>query len=223
MVLQLRADFQQRLLERAPGEPGLEIVGGTLQRIRGQAGRQGEHPVLHLAGLVHQHGQRASLAQIDELDMVQPLGPLRRHHQAGMAREARQQAARALEALFKRGARPGRKRLDIGALALGEPARLHDAVHEEAQAAVGRQPPGGGMGREQEAQLLEVRHHVADRGRRERPAELARERTRADRFARLHPGIHDQPEDLARARIEIGKSRRAGHATKTLPSGARRI
>ena len=47
-------------------------------------------------------------------------------------------------------------------------ADLHQGVDEEAQAELGRQPAGRSMRRIDQPKLLEVRHHVADRGRRER-------------------------------------------------------
>src|SRR3546814_3458061 len=44
-----------------------------------------------------------------------------------------------------------------------------------------RQAAGGGVRGEQQAEILEIRHHVADGGRRQAEAEAARERPRPHR------------------------------------------
>ncbi len=73
--------------------------------------------------------------------------------------------------------------VDGGALVLGEFAELQQAVDEQAQASVGRQPARGGVGGEEQAGTGEVCHDVADGGRREVEREQARERARADGLA----------------------------------------
>ena len=61
--------------------------------------------------------------------------------------------------------------------------RLEQRVDEEAIALVGGHAARGGVRRADEPELLEVGHDVADGGRRQRQAGLARQRARADRLA----------------------------------------
>ena len=84
----------------------------------------------------------------------------------------------------------------------GEVADLHQRIDEEAQAELGRQPAGRGMRRIDQAELLEVRHHVADRGGRQRHREDARQIARADRLAGRQVALDDLAENLARALVE---------------------
>jgi len=65
--------------------------------------------------------------------------------------------------------------LHRAAVVLGEIADLHQGIDEEAQPKLGRQPPGGGMRRVDEAELLQVRHHVAHRRGRQRRRDQARD------------------------------------------------
>ena len=51
-----------------------------------------------------------------------------------------------------------------------------------------------------------VRHHVSDRGRREL-TQTARQSPRADGFAGLEIGVHDQPEDFSRAIRKLAQHR----------------
>ena len=67
----------------------------------------------------------------------------------------------------------------------GEVADLEQPVDEQAQAELRRQPPRRGVRRGDEAELLQVRHHVADRGRRQRHRQHARQIARPDGLARL--------------------------------------
>ena len=60
--------------------------------------------------------------------------------------------------------------VDLLALFLGEAAQLQQPVDEQAQAALGRQPAGRGVGRVEQPGLLQIRHDVADGGRRQRLA-----------------------------------------------------
>ena len=71
----------------------------------------------------------------------------------------------------------------------------------------GRQPPRRGVRRIDEAELLEVRHDVAHRGRRQRHRDDAREIARADRLAGREIALDDLAEDLARALVELREAR----------------
>ncbi len=98
-------------------------------------------------------------------------------------------------------------RLDRLPVALGHIADLHQRVDEEAQAPLGRQPPGRGVRRIDEAELLEVRHDVAHGGRRQGHRDDAREVARADRLAGRQIAFDDLAEDLARALVELREAR----------------
>ena len=60
--------------------------------------------------------------------------------------------------------------------------QLEQRVDEEAVALVGGDAAGRGMRRGHEAQILQIRHDVADRGRGQTQARIARQRARADRL-----------------------------------------
>ena len=59
------------------------------------------------------------------------------------------------------------RRLDRRALLGARLGRLHHAVDEQPQPALGRHPPGRGVRMGEQAELLEILHDVADRGRRQ--------------------------------------------------------
>src|SRR3546814_7760874 len=90
------------------------------------------------------------------------------------------------------------------------------AVDEEAQAKVGRQAPGGGVRREQQAEVLEVRHHIAYGRWGEAQPEAARQRARAHRGAGFHIGVHDVLQHLARAIVETLDRRGLGDGVQWL-------
>ena len=77
------------------------------------------------------------------------------------------------------------------------------AVDEEAQPGLGGQAAGAGVRGVDQPRRLQVRHHVADRGGRERHRQDARQVARAHRLARGEVALHDAPEDLARAIVDI--------------------
>ena len=62
-------------------------------------------PVLDVAVLRHQHGQRLGRLELDELDMLQRHLVLGGEHEPGAARHARQQLAGLGQHLLQRGAR----------------------------------------------------------------------------------------------------------------------
>ena len=89
--------------------------------------------------------------------------------------------------------------------ALGEIADLHQGIDEKAQAEFGRQPAGRGMRRIDQAELLEIRHHVAHRGRRQRHRDQARDVARADGFAGRQIALDDLTKNVARTLVELGE------------------
>ena len=102
--------------------------------------------------------------------------------------------------------------LDLVARARRELARLQERVDEEPQARLRRQPPGAGVRRGEEAERLQVRHHVADRGRRELHRQHLRQVARADRHAGLQIGVDDVPEHRAGALVEVDGAKAQGRA-----------
>jgi hypothetical protein len=63
------------------------------------------------------------------------------------------------------------------------------------------------MRREQQARFLEIRHDVADRGRREIEPAAPRQGARADRLAGLDISIDDHAENLAAPLVELADRR----------------
>src|SRR3954467_14197749 len=61
------------------------------------------------------------------------------------------------------------------------------------------------MRRVDQAELLEVRHHVADRGRRQRHRDQSRNVARADGLAGRKITLDDLTKNIARALIELGE------------------
>ena len=175
------------------------------KRRTGQPGRQREDAVLDLPVLGNQHHQRALGLEPHELDVLEPRVRFHRQHHAGRARQPRQHAGGFGQHRIDRfrGAGGGDLRLDRLAVVLGQVADLHQRIDEEAQAPLGRQPARRGVRRIDEAELFEVRHDVAHRGRRQRHRDQAREIARADRLAGRKVALDDLPEDLARALVEL--------------------
>ena len=89
------------------------------------------------------------------------------------------------------------------AFVLGEIADLQQPMHKQPQSRLGRQTAGRGVRRVQQPGLLKIRHHIADRRRREVLAQQARQGARADRLAGRDIAVDDQPEDLAAALIQL--------------------
>ncbi len=66
--------------------------------------------------------------------------------------------------------------------------------------------PGGGVGREDQAGMLQVGHHVADRGRRQAHRQDSREVARSHWFPGGEIALDDLAEDLPGALVEGGES-----------------
>jgi hypothetical protein len=95
---------------------------------------------------------------------------------------------------------------DLLALLHGKVAEFEQPVHEQAQALLGRQAAGAGVGRVEQPRLLQIGHHVADRGRRQVERQAARQRAAADRLA----GLHIDLDQLAQHRCGAGIKRAGG-------------
>src|SRR6516165_631618 len=87
-----------------------------------------------------------------------------------------------------------------------EVADLHQCVDEEAQPELGRQPPSRGVRRINEAELLQIRHHVAHGRRRERSRDQTRNIARAHGLAGGEVALDDLSENIARALVELGEA-----------------
>ena len=162
----LGGDDAAHLAEGAALQDGVEEVRGRLHRRGGQPGRRGEKAVLDLTVGGDEHDQRAAGAEGDELDVADRRRGLRGEHQAGAVGEAREQVAGAVEDRADVALVAAEAALDLGALGPGDVADLEDAVDEEPEPELGRDAAGGDVRRVEEAEELEVLHHVADgRGR----------------------------------------------------------
>ena len=200
-------EFEPRFGQGAPAYPRIEEIAGFRQRGNRNARRQGQHAIFNLAVFGDQHDQRLFRLQPHEFDMLEPrIGFCGEHHRrrAGQARQPRQRFAKGC---FNRLRLADRRKLGLDRLPLrlGEIAELHQRIDEKPQAQFGRQPPGRGMRRVDQAELLEVRHHVADRGRRQRHGDQARNVARADGFAGRQIALDDLAKDIPRTLVELGK------------------
>jgi len=82
-----------------------------------------------------------------ELDVLQRAFLLRHDDDPGAMRQTRQRRRRLFQRLGEALAARRAQALDIVALVLGEVADFQQTMHEEAQARLGRQPPGRGVRR----------------------------------------------------------------------------
>ena len=97
-------------------------------------------------------------------------------------------------------------RLDRLAVLFGEIADLHQRVDEEAQSELGRQPARGRVRRINEAELFQIGHDVAHRGRRQRHRQNARQIARAYWLAGRQIALDDLAKDFARTLVELGEA-----------------
>ena len=203
----LLLDEAAHLAERAPGDPGVEVVGRLRQRGGRQAGRQLEQPVLDRAVLRHEDDERAAGIEPHELDVPEAGIGLGGHHDASAPRDARQQDGGHRQGGHEsaQGGGVAHLRLDAQAHVPVDVADLHQRVDEEAQALMRGQPPGAGMRGEDEPGLLELGHDGADRCRREGDREQTGDVLGADRLAGREIRLDDLPEDLARALVELAE------------------
>ena len=96
--------------------------------------------------------------------------------------------------------------MDCRSASVSRPSSSSPWTKSRRPRSVGRRP-GRGMGGEEQAGILQIGHHIADGRRRQRHAQPARNRARADRLAALDIGGDDMAEDLARALAEVAHGR----------------
>src|SRR5690606_1611470 len=89
------------------------------------------------------------------------------------------------------------------ALFIRDIADFEQAIDKKAESRLCRHTPGAGMGRENKAQRLEIRHDITDRGSGKAKGKLPRENARANRLAGFEIGLDHAAQDLARTLIEI--------------------
>jgi hypothetical protein len=125
---------------------------------------------------------------------------------AGRAREPGQHHGGFVQHPFHGFAGGGDLGLHFAPVRFAEIADLHQRIDEEAQSRFGRQPAGRCVRRVDETELLQVRHHVAHRGGRQRRGDQARDVARAHGLAGGEVTLHDLAENVARALVELSEA-----------------
>ncbi len=181
----------------------VEIVRGLRQRLLRQAFRQRQNPVFHAAIVAHQHEQRALGVEAHKFDVLDPADLLFREHDAGTARQAGQHVAG-----FRQ--HPGctvliAAELPLKPVAFGivDGANFEQPVHEKPQPRMRRNTARADMRRIDESQRFEVGHHIPHRGRRQRHGQMPAEVSRPHGLARREIRLHDAPENLPVALVEL--------------------
>ncbi len=154
---------------------------------------------------VDQDDQRPARAERDEFDVADRALGLRCEDQAGALRQAGEHGAGLGQRVLQAAARGTERGGDRLALVLGQFAEVQQAVDEQAQALIGGQAAGGGMRREQQAGIRQVRHDIADGGRRQADRQPARQGAAADRLASFHVLLDHFAQNGSRAGIEAGR------------------
>ena len=202
---------------------GVEIVGGLDEARRRQTGGQVDHAVLDALVVADQHHQRLAGLQRHELDVLEPAHLLVGKDHAGAGRQAGDHLAGVGEHLLDRLLAPDPELgLDLAALVVGEVADLEQPVDEQPEAHLGRQPARRGVRGVDQPQMLQIRHDVADRGRRQGHRQMPRQIARAHGIAGRQIALDDLPEDGARALVELlqlGEAAGGGRGTERLVGG----
>jgi hypothetical protein len=194
---ELPQDLLARLAQRPSSELLVEVVRGALELIGREAALELDDAVLHLAVVEDEHYQHPVLGQRHEFDLGdRGRAGARQGDDAGEPGRAREQLRDGRNQVGGAVATRLDLAADLGGRRLIERTQLQQRIDEEAVTLVGRHPAGGGMGRGDEAELLEIRHHVADRSRGKLQARFARQGTRADRLAVADVGLDQDPQQV---------------------------
>ena len=196
--LQLAQHLLVHLGERAAAAVLVEEIGGAPQLLGAVVALELDDAVLHLAVVHHQHDQHPVLGQADELDLRQRRRL--RQRQRDQARELRE-VGQELRGRGDQRLRLAGRKVELAAQRrelerFGGELRLEQLVDEEAVATVGRHSARRGVRRGDESERLEVRHHVADRGRAQRQPGLTRQCTRADRLALANVALYQHAQQV---------------------------
>ena len=164
-----------------------------------------------------QHHQRPVGGQADELDMFDRRLVLWRQHQRGAmggqaeGRSDPVQQGASVAAIAHRG-------VDLLALGHVQVADLKQAIDEHPQPLLRRDAPGADMGAAQQAQILQILHHVADGRRRDLLAHHPGQAARAHGLAGVQIAFDHAAEHLARAVVQVFQGRMfVGHSRLVCP------
>ena len=171
-------DLAPRLGEGSPREAGVQIVRRLGQSRGSQPAGNRDHAVFHQAAGEHHDGERLPGLQAHELHMAHRRFALGRKHQTGRAGQAGEHFRRLAKHFVERAAVADALAFDALALVGGEVAHLEQAVDEQPQPEVGRQPARRRVRRIEQAEVLKVRHDVAHRRRRQVHRQQLRQRAR---------------------------------------------
>ena len=166
-------EFDLGLGQCAAAHMSVEEIRSFGKRGRRQPHRNADDAVLDLSIIRDQDHHRALGLEPNEFDMLQSHVRFRGQHHPGGAREARQHAGGFVQHGVQGFAGGSHLGLHLAPVGFTEVADLHQCIDEEAQAELGRQPSSRGVRRINEAELLQVRHHVAHGCRRQRGRDQA--------------------------------------------------
>ena len=203
--VQLGAHLGARLGQGAALQPGVEEVGRLLQGRRRHPGRQRHQPVLDRAVVADQHRQGLIVTQGDELDVFDARVAHRAGHDAGPAGQAGQQGRGLVQRLVEAAALAGQPRVDLASLLGPDVADLQQAIDEQPQAGMGRDPPRRGVGCRQQARPASGPAWYCGSRRATAATPLMRHGARADGLAGLQIGLDDAAEDVAGPLVEAGQ------------------
>jgi hypothetical protein len=166
--------------------------------------RRIDQPVFHLPVFADDDDERLARRHADEFDVLERGVLLLRHDQPRTARKPGEHHRRLRQNVFDAAAGRGDARFDRCPFLVGELAHLEEPIDEEAQAPFGRHAAGACVRGIEEAHRFQVRHDIADRGRRQRNGQALRQRAGAHGLARRQKSVHEMTKDLARPFAQLG-------------------
>ena len=184
---QLRGELVQGLAHKR----GIQKSGEQLQLRLAQLCRESEELVLHHAAVRHHHGDEGGLVHQDQIKPPdgEPPGPLG-EGEGGVVGELGHHASRLVDHLVQLPHFQVQRLVDLLCLLQAQPLLLHQLVDVQPVALGGGNPPGGGVGLLQIAQLRQLGQLVADGGGGDLYARQLRQRLGAHRLRRLDVAFH---------------------------------
>ena len=191
-------DLGPRRIQGAAAQPRIQIIAGFRQSRNRKAGRGVDHPVLHLAVLAdhdHQRLARRRPRRIPHASAARSC--LAVTTRPGAARQAGQRLGRLGQDILDIAGRcptcgPRWRRARRGARS---PISSKPSTNRRRPFSVGTRP-GAGVGGIKQAHGLQVRHHIADRGRRQGERQALGQGARAHRLAAGQESLHQMAENL---------------------------